>query len=828
MWQKEPHTDLPPPTDTTHIKLDMEDGQYRDLKKYWFEAIHSCDEKTDWRLVEKNNALTKYNSYQDLDDESSIKSSKTISVANGSLIGKWEEKGSINQAGNIRKTTYNSNEDKIYAISDGGSLWKGDLTTHQWEVVEQNLRMDGNFLDITYPSEGDTRIIASIGGVPYYYLLEENIWRRAEGIATDQIYNIKNQLATANGQHIFYLAKPTSSLSVRLYHSSDFGVSYQVVKEFLTHYLDNLQIALDSRTNELFVIEQVSSAASKILLFDAEKNTLETVIVSSPISFGNEGKANLEVFYKNGTRWFLSYTEDNRMKLSANNGSSWVNHSSLPTTPWEAGIHVSKKNPNIMILGAIEAYRTINGGLSWTKINEWYEYYNNPSTTLHADIMYMDEFTDKDGQDVILVSNHGGISKSVDSGEDFINIGLVGLNTSQYYSVKTYPHNQNYIFAGSQDQGIQRCKDLGEGPETFHQFYSGDYGHLQFTNYGRSLWTIFPGGEIYYASNPLSNDKPKSYHLLSNNQSVWLPPIITSPYNPNSILVAGGSLLGSTGSHIVELTVDDLSQFFGQQWGHDFSKGGGEISAMAYNQVRTNEFYVMTTNGKFYKSKNKGGLFEEKDMNLSEAHHLYGNTILSSKKDARTVLVGGSGYNNHAVFISTDGTETFKPMAKGLPRTTVFEMAFSPDEEFIFAATEAGPYVYVRQHNQWYDLAQGKAPNQRYWSVEYLNSLNKVRFGTYGRGIWDLEIEKLSQLAVVEAKQTLLVYPNPSKGAFKLQKAPNKGKLTLLNSEGKLIFIKNLEKGDAFDFDLMAFPNGMYYIIFDDGTQKSSSVIVKT
>ena len=34
------------------------------------------------------------------------------------------------------------------------------------------------------------------------------------------------------------------------------------------------------------------------------------------------------------------------------------------------------------------------------------------------------------------------------------------------------------------------------------------------------------------------------------------------------------------------------------------------------------------------------------------------------------------------------------------------------------------------------------APDQTYWSVEYIDEINTARFGTYGRGIWDFVIDE--------------------------------------------------------------------------------------
>jgi hypothetical protein len=92
------------------------------------------------------------------------------------------------------------------------------------------------------------------------------------------------------------------------------------------------------------------------------------------------------------------------------------------------------------------------------------------------------------------------------------------------------------------------------------------------------------------------------------------------------------------------------------------------------------------------------------------------------------------------VYKSIDGGVTFTPMSNGLPPTLVNEIVASPDERFIFAATEAGPYVYVANENMWYSLSDNTMPTQFYSGVEYVNALNTVRFSTMGRGIWDFVI----------------------------------------------------------------------------------------
>ncbi len=817
---------LPQPTDLTYVE-NLETGEHRELKKHWFEAIHKSAPGTDWKLIERNNAIAKYNALVQNPDH--FKSnSKDIVVANGALVASWQEKGSLNLAGSITKTDYNQHDNLLYAMASGGSIWKSDIVRFNWSVVEEALKFDQDIFSIVYPPDSDYRLVSSIGGIPYYMDASEEIWHAASGLNENFIYNVKDLTSIISGKYIFLLAQQDENSPVTLFYSKDYGKSFQNLKEFDTNKIEEVKLTADAQNNDVYIVERRNYIQADFFKFNRPLDRLELKKSQSSITFGND-LANLAVSNADGIVTFLCYDNQQRLYRSTNYGTNWSQLSQLPARPWEVGVKILPSDPDIVMFGAIEAFRSINGGRTWAKVNEWTDYYANQSTTLHADIMDIAEYKTATDGEVLIVANHGGVSKSNDKGEDFQNMALTGLNISQYYSVRTYPYDNRYIFAGSQDQGLQRGKDIEDGPANFTQFIPGDYGHLQFTNNGRSLWAIYPAGWVVFYNDPTDTGSLSvEFELLNINQSVWLPPIITSPYDPNSVLMAGGSHFGSIGSHIMELTVDDFSSLFVKQWPTNFQTEGGEVSALEYNKANIDEIYVLTTNGKFFKSTNRGITFQEQTTGLSEANELYGSCILSSKKDANKLIIGGSGYSNPSVFVSNDAGESFQPMTDGLPSTTVFQLCYNQDEDFIFAATEAGPYVYSVADNKWYELTQGKAPNQTYWSVEYLQASNTIRYGTYGRGIWDLNIsETTATMETLEDINPISVFPNPSENVFNVQSTQSSGILSLIDSQGKLVFNKDLQVNSDFKFDLSGFSNGLYYVIFDDGKTKSSNIIVK-
>jgi len=186
---------------------------------------------------------------------------------------------------------------------------------------------------------------------------------------------------------------------------------------------------------------------------------------------------------------------------------------------------------------------------------------------------------------------------------------------------------------------------------------------------------------------------------------------------------------------------------------------------MTYSPINPERFYVATEIGRFFRSDDAGESWEETLNFLPSGWYLYGQAIYASATDENTVWLGGSGYDNPPVWRSTDGGMNFEPVSNGLPATTVNGLAANASESLLFAATEAGPFAYVASEDRWFDLTGQFAPTMRYVSVEFIPERNLARFGTYGRGAWDFQVDELvSTSRPLARRERLRVFPNPASG----------------------------------------------------------------
>lgn len=822
---------LPPQPTDTFVKMDMEEGDKKTERNRYIELVHGGPD-VDWRSIEAENAKALLDYKRKLRSLNGKRAEEEW-VADGLLKGKWIERGSYNLAGNITTTAYDLENDIIYCLGGGGPIFKGNRFGFPWTLVNDDFRFTRGMLELIHNQDGDMRMIAAINFIPHYSDDEGETWELATGLVNQGNADIYDVEITSE-EEIFFLHKKDYWSNINLYKSISFGESYERIYGFSTSDKRNVSMAKSIDSDDIYVIEQLSESSSRLYKYVSSSNTLEIEQVQMPIAFGTDGRANLNIREEGVLQLFL-YDEENRYQTSKDTGLTWEVVGTLPSRPWEVGVFMPPSNPDKLIYGEVNAHRSQSGGEYWIKINDWWEYYSNIEFKLHADIMSLDEYYTAAGSPFILIGNHGGISITEDYGETNTNIGMFGLNVGQFYDVATYPYNTKRMFGGTQDQGLQKGKMRGEDPDDFIQIISGDYGHIKYTGpEGKHLWTVYPGGSISFYYDPLTQTGPSfGYEIKSENETVWIPPIIPSADPEKDIIYAAGGSAdeSSDGSFIIKLDATSGS-IVATDLPFDFAESGGQISTMAISPHDPNIWFVATTNGYLYRSLDNAQTFELIRKSVAGAHYLYGSCILPSKLDPNVVYLSGNGYNaTSPVYRSIDGGESFQAMGKGLPKTTAFKLAANGDESLLFAATEAGPYVWIEEEQAWYSLVGELTPNQTYWSVEFVEELNIARFGTYGRGIWDFEVTSQTPTTAefVEAQIDIVAYPNPSNGLLTvIVDHINSYKINIVDMTGRVQNHRlTYESDDRAIIDIQDLPSGNYFIQFSNGTSQIKKKIVK-
>jgi hypothetical protein len=733
--------------------IGADEGTLKETREKWIALTHSAAPGVDWKKVEFSNAEIMRSIKASLVKKGGIISNEVF--AGSKLQGTWSEKGPINQAGSIIGVDYDSIANNLYVISSGGTLWRNNgLAANNWTLLNDDYSFTNNIIKVINKAGGGRRIIAGLNQTLYYSDNEGSTFTPCSGISYPVSWGSNNVVqveaikgATNDIIAMVYAWDPTPwAARLSLYRSTDDGMSFTKIWTLNHGESGRAKMTLPYNSNNVYVFDGQSSPG----FWTISKLTGSTLSLLNSIP--QPELANSVSFrgtQVGGFHFFYAINNNSKIYRTDSYGASWGMMSNLPENAWER-VDVSMNDPAKVFNGGVNAFRSFDNGVNWTKVNNWSEYYSNVNSKLHADMMQIVQFRKTDGTPFCIINNHGGVAISYDDLVTTQNLSIQGLPSAQFYDILTAPDNYNYVYAGSQDQGFQRTTNaLSAGSQLFSQLISGDYGYLTMASSNKIMYAQYPGGALYIYGHPGGN-YIKNYTLPGSTKPNygWMLPM-ENYYSDNSdtVLMAGGNLTGGSGSYLCKIAMQPISPFaiYTTQYNYDFransTTGTAGITAIEAPSLQRNKLYVALENGNFFYSDNYGQTWTRtSNFGPVTPWYLYGSTIVASKITPDLVWFGGSGYSNPGIYKSTNGGASFTPINNGMPSTLIHEIVTNLAETMIFAATDAGPYVYIVAENKWYPMTGANTPVQSFVSVEFLPNTNTVRFGTFGRGIWDFTL----------------------------------------------------------------------------------------
>ncbi len=772
------------PSPTEYMLMKNAKKKFKENRKKWINSMHKAAPGTDWQKMDFDYRSKMNKKKLELRKSLYNKGETDLKENFRSISGYWEEKGSNNLAGRMLTVDYDFQTDILYGASQGGNIWVGDMGGNWQNSINDYIQFnDIQMLRVIHIAD-TTRIIVAQSQPAILFYTDNNgaTWEQYQG------FNSSGNIIRAYviDDTTMYVAKNSGGM-IKIYKYSPqerqfnqlaiYTTSYKRFDMWTTSSINGIYVMNGNELN--FIDENGDIAHIATLNLAFSNSSIDKTILTG--AFTDQFHYIYALYRANGTA-YLYKSEDQGIIWSYKNQIS--NDYLIPFT--KNSFTCSQINPEYVYIGGMECFRSHNGGTSFTKVNNWWDYYNNPEEKLHADVPEIRTFLFEGIVEYVLISTDGGTFISSDNLNSVLNISLSGLRVSQYYSTYTNRNDLDYIFAGSQDQGLQ-VSTTGTQPLTdFTQIISGDYGHIVSGDGGNSFWAVYPGFVIFYPDYTSINN---AYTWdFSGNNYLWMAPLMEDPTNPHKAYLGGGGFNG--GSHLIHLSYFNNSLNATEE---EYNFSGGSISAMGYSKVNPAIRYVLTSNGKFYWSTDSGENWQQTEQFFGpHAHYFYGSTIVSSNLNENTVYIGGSGYSNPAVYVSYDHGITFNALDDSLPHTLVFQLAITEDDSYLFAATEVGPFALELSGNSAWENIQGvSAPDQTYWSVDYIPQIRTARFGTYGRGIWDFVLQDNSHSPnddIIEAKIEIKSYPNPFKTNTKLSIESNEK-----NIEGAILEIYNLK-----------------------------------
>jgi len=696
-----------PPAPTEH-RLDADaEERNREDRRAWLAEMHRTAPGVDWRALERANGRD-------------LQARRNAAVRDGH-DDRWTEIGSRNLAGRMHVAAVSVVGDSLYGGSSRGGVWKGSLHGDGWRPLADDLWGGSHGLAV---AGADGEVITSItdGGGVHYSEDGGATWLVPAGLPQSLGSCKRVARDPTDPDRVLLMARFGGALV--LYLSDDAGRSYQQVRSL-------------SGTSGDFWLDRVQGGTVYVLDGNRLWSSQGSLLVWTPLGtlpFGQStgtvltaSEAGAPTFYaaaQLGGEW--------RLYRSLDGGLTWMFRHAIDDF-WET-LCASITDPDLVAFAGVELWRSTDGGGSFAKVNDWWEYYDDPVHKLHADFPGLDCLPRPGGGEVWYAATDGGLYRSDDGLASVANISLEGLGVSQYYSTLTSANDPELVLAGAQDQGYQRSTGPGRGPAwDFTQLISGDYGHLTSSDGTHAVvFSVYPGFVLVQQG----EQAPvlAGYLDFPADDHGWLPFILADPDDAHAFYFCGTRLHHGVwrGGDIVTYTASS----------QDFTVAGGSyLTAVGIAPADHGRRIAVVDNGRIWSTTDGGAQWRLSADTGPAAHYFYGTAIVHAAGDPDRAWIGGSGYSGPGVWRTDDGGQTWEAAGEGLPATLVYGLALeSPDREILYAATEAGPYRLDPGTGPWEAIGGTTAPLTTYWCVEAVPTADLVRFGTYGRGIWDYAV----------------------------------------------------------------------------------------
>lgn len=465
-------------------------------------------------------------------------------------------------------------------------------------------------------------------------------------------------------------------------------------------------------------------------------------------------------------------------------------------------IAASPSDPDEIVVGGINIWRSVNGGTSWNIIAHWT---GSGAPYVHADIhdiIFLNSTT-------IYVGCDGGVFRTQNNGMSWSDLSN-GLHIGQSYRIGQSSNNTTLLLTGRQDNGTDRLNGTswsrvigGDGMECF----------IDRTNNNIMY------GELYYGDFRRSTNGGISWSTIQSGLSgsaAWVTPWQQDPVSANTLWAGYSQIFKSTNQ--------------GNSWTQMGTVSGtGTFRALKVAPSNNQVIYASRTTS-IYKSMDGGNTWTSitSGLPVSSASITY---IEVNPTDPDHVWVTFSGYSSaNKVFVTTNGGSSWTNYSAGLPNLPVNCIVYENGSVngTLYVGTDVGVYYRDNTMTAWANFSTG-LPNVIVTELEIMYPAGKIRAATYGRGIWESPL--YSPVSVNESsvclKECLIVYPNPNQGTFVITSAGDfsEAEFEIFNSLGEKIYIENI---DAFPHkvDVRKFGKGIYLLLIRNGTTITQQKIV--
>ena len=407
-------------------------------------------------------------------------------------------------------------------------------------------------------------------------------------------------------------------------------------------------------------------------------------------------------------------------------------------------IDVDRTNAEIVYVGSINSWKSVNGGVTWSPVTHWVGSNfapGNPTAncavSVHADHHWY-QWSPLHSPARLYLGHDGGIAYTADGGTTWTDI-TTDLAIGQVYKVGQSAQTANNIIAGFQDNGVSATNDGvnfttvggGDGGECAINYNNANfcYRESQLGNLTRSSAGLFGS-----YSNIIS---------AINDQAAFIAPYMLHRTNPGTMFFGRENVWRSTNVDAIpsgSVTWETISSF----------AAGTTIRVVEQSPANLNIVYISRGSG-------SGSAMYRSDNANAAANAVVWNAI--TKPGGLTATDIKAHPVNENIVFATAGMQVFKSTDKGitwaditgnLPALFINCLVLDKDaNEGIYIGNQTGVWYKDADITEWVLFSSGLPPVdvrelEIYYDANPDNS--RITASTYGRGIWQSDLIEVNAI----------------------------------------------------------------------------------
>ncbi len=485
--------------------------------------------------------------------------------------------------------------------------------------------------------------------------------------------------------------------------------------------------------------------------------------------------------------WVLD--NNDKLKCSHDGGLSFDTSFGSPPANfygyYDRVLAVSPVDSNNILACGMNMEQSHDGGYTWQTLG---------SATVHVDNHAI--AFDPQNPSTFYNGNDGGVYVTADNGQTWNDIGD-SIVISQIYRTISSRQDPYVLLCGLQDNSTLRYDgynwnfEIGGDGQACAIHQQNDY--IQIGSY--------QGGRFF-----LSTDQGNTFNPLNIGAfGAWTSPVVFNPNSTDTIYFGLGGIYASydMGNTFTNLTPTD-------HFTHGYFPGA---TCLAMAPSNTHILYA-ADNGHIIRTTNGGGTWTDITGNLP-ANSVAITHIAVDFNNPMRVFVTMSGYNTgQKVYVNNTGGITWANISYNLPNIPANCIAVdSSTNGALFVGTDMGMYYTDATMSSWTKYSTG-LPNVIVNDIDINYTNYKIRAGTYGRGLWECDLPKVSlsvpNIPTVYSTEISL-YPNPANDAWNIVFLKNKVSdysVSVSNMTGQIIY----RSQNQATINASSFASGIYIV----------------